>query len=97
MHTGKDSASPRYIHTKLSPLARLLFCKSDDALLRYNFDDNRKIEPQWYLPIIPMILVNGADGIGTGWSTKVPNFDVREIVANIRRMINHEAPLPMVV
>jgi DNA topoisomerase-2 len=40
-------------------------------------DDNQKIEPEWYMPIIPMVLVNGADGIGTGWSTKVPNYNPR--------------------
>jgi DNA gyrase/topoisomerase IV subunit A len=43
-------------------------------------DDNQKIEPEWYMPIIPMVLVNGADGIGTGWMTKIPNFNPREIV-----------------
>ena len=59
---GKDAASPRYIHTKLSPLARLLFSVNDDPLLTFNFDDGKRIEPEWYLPIIPMVLVNGADG-----------------------------------
>ncbi|XP_022654783.1 DNA topoisomerase 2-like isoform X2 [Varroa destructor] len=87
---GKDSASPRYIFTKLSPLARSLFPTSDDPVLNYLFDDNQKIEPDFYLPIIPMILVNGAEGIGTGWSTKVPNYNPREIVANIKRLINDE-------
>lgn len=42
------------------------------------------------------MLVNGAEGIGTGWSTKVPNYDPRQLVANIRRMINDEDPKPMV-
>jgi DNA topoisomerase-2 len=40
-------------------------------------DDNQRIEPEWYVPIIPMVLVNGADGIGTGWMTKIPNFNPR--------------------
>lgn len=51
---GKDSASPRYIFTKLSPLARSLFPADDDAILNYLYDDNQKIEPEFYLPIIPM-------------------------------------------
>merc|ERR1719193_1696469 len=84
---GKDSASPRYIFTQMSPLARHIFHENDEPLLKNNYDDNLKIEPEWYIPIIPMVLVNGADGIGTGWMTKMPNFNPREIVANIRRLI----------
>ncbi|XP_002737286.1 DNA topoisomerase 2-alpha [Saccoglossus kowalevskii] len=95
LHGGKDAASPRYIFTMLSPLARLLMPASDDPNLTQLFDDNQRIEPEWYCPIIPMVLVNGAEGIGTGWSTKIANYDVREIVANIRLMIDGEEPLPM--
>lgn len=75
----------------------MLFNVNDDPLLNSNFDDNLKIEPDWYCPIIPMVLVNGAEGIGTGWSTKLPNYDVREIIANIKRMLDGEDPLPMVI
>ncbi|KAL0984286.1 hypothetical protein UPYG_G00139470 [Umbra pygmaea] len=95
LHGGKDSASPRYIFTMLSPLARLLFPAVDDNLLKYNYDDNQRVEPEWYIPIIPTVLVNGADGIGTGWATHLPNYDVREIVSNLHRMLNGEDPLPM--
>uniref|UniRef100_A0A8C5GUM1 DNA topoisomerase 2 n=1 Tax=Gouania willdenowi TaxID=441366 RepID=A0A8C5GUM1_GOUWI len=95
LHGGKDSASPRYIFTMLSPLARLLFPPVDDNLLKYNYDDNQRIEPEWYIPIIPTVLVNGSEGIGTGWATKIPNYDVRELISNIHRMLNGEEPLPM--
>uniref|UniRef100_A0A8C2X9D6 DNA topoisomerase 2 n=1 Tax=Cyclopterus lumpus TaxID=8103 RepID=A0A8C2X9D6_CYCLU len=95
LHGGKDSASPRYIFTMLSPLARLLFPTVDDNLLKYNVDDNQRVEPEWYLPIIPTVLVNGAEGIGTAWASKIPNYDVREIVGNIHRMLNGDEPLPM--
>ncbi|XP_060883763.1 DNA topoisomerase 2-alpha isoform X2 [Labrus mixtus] len=95
LHGGKDSASPRYIFTMLSPLARLVFPSLDDNLLKYNYDDNQRVEPEWYMPIIPMVLVNGAEGIGTGWASKIPNFNIREIVINIHRMLNGEEPLPM--
>lgn len=95
LHGGKDAASPRYIFTCLSPLARLIFHPSDDFILKYNFDDNLRVEPEWYIPIIPMVLVNGVDGIGTGWSTKVPNYNPREIIANLRRKMNGEEMKPM--
>mmetsp|Transcript_28242 Transcript_28242/g.45711 ORF Transcript_28242/g.45711 Transcript_28242/m.45711 type:complete len:1587 (+) Transcript_28242:75-4835(+) len=88
---GKDSASARYIFTCLSPLARLLFQEPDDRLLRYHQEDGQSIEPEWYVPILPMILVNGAEGIGTGWSTSVPTYNPRDIVANLRRLMRGEA------
>ncbi|XP_011191143.2 DNA topoisomerase 2 isoform X1 [Zeugodacus cucurbitae] len=92
---GKDCASARYIFTLMSPLTRLIFHPADDPLLTYEVDDGQKIEPQWYIPIIPMVLVNGADGIGTGWSTKIYNHNPRDIIQNIRRMLANEEPLPM--
>uniref|UniRef100_A0A8D2NV98 DNA topoisomerase 2 n=1 Tax=Zosterops lateralis melanops TaxID=1220523 RepID=A0A8D2NV98_ZOSLA len=95
LHGGKDSASPRYIFTMLSPLARLVFPPMDDNVLRFLYDDNQRVEPEWYMPIIPMVLVNGAEGIGTGWACKIPNFDIREVVNNIRRLMDGEEPLPM--
>ena len=49
-----------------TPLARSLLHPADDALLTYLEDDGLSIEPEWYVPVIPLILVNGADGIGTG-------------------------------
>uniref|UniRef100_A0A669CBV6 DNA topoisomerase 2 n=1 Tax=Oreochromis niloticus TaxID=8128 RepID=A0A669CBV6_ORENI len=96
LHGGKDSASPRYIFTMLSPLARLVFPAVDDNLLKYNYDDNQRVEPEWYIPIIPTVLVNGAEGIGTGWASKIPNYDIREIISNINRMLDGEEPMPMV-
>ncbi|KAL2079872.1 hypothetical protein ACEWY4_023665 [Coilia grayii] len=92
---GKDAASPRYIFTMLSPLAKLLFPQVDSSLLKFLYDDNQKVEPEWYIPIIPMVLVNGAEGIGTGWACKIPNYDPREIVNNIIRLLNLQDPLPM--
>ncbi|XP_043215236.1 DNA topoisomerase 2-alpha-like isoform X2 [Amphibalanus amphitrite] len=92
---GKDAASPRYIFTMLSPVTRAIFSASDLPLLKHQMDDNQRIEPEWYIPILPMILVNGADGIGTGWMTKIPNYNPREIVENLRRMMRGDDPQPM--
>lgn len=93
---GKDAASPRYIFTSLSPLTRLVFNEHDDAILNYLNDDNLSIEPEFYVPIIPMVLVNGAEGIGTGWSTSIPNFNPADVVQNIRRLLRGEEPAEMV-
>lgn len=92
---GSDSASPRYIFTRLSPFARRIFHSADEPLLTYNTDDERTIEPETYIPVVPMVLINGADGIGTGWSTSIPNYNPEDIVDNLRLMMAGEPMKPM--
>jgi len=89
---GKDSASERYIFTKLNMLTRFIFKKSDDAILKYLDDDGTPVEPIFYVPIIPMVLVNGAEGIGTGFSTKIPCFNPKDLIQYIRDVITHKTP-----
>ena len=81
---GKDSASPRYIFTELNKVTRHLFNQNDSPLMDYIFEEGQKIEPNWYLPIIPMILVNGCEGIGTGWRSQLPCFNPHEIVRSLK-------------
>ncbi|GAB7354952.1 hypothetical protein MBLNU459_g5568t1 [Dothideomycetes sp. NU459] len=95
---GSDAASARYIYTRLSPFARRIFHQADEPLLTYNTDDGRTIEPETYIPILPMILINGADGIGTGWSTSIPNYNPEEVIENLKRRMagsSKEDMLPM--
>jgi DNA topoisomerase-2 len=87
---GKDAASPRYIFTMLEKITRAIFHPDDDELLNYLSDDGASIEPEFFVPVIPMVLVNGSDGIGTGWSSKIPNYNPRQIIENIRRKIKGE-------
>lgn len=87
---GKDAASPRYIHTCLSEIAWKIFRKEDHPVLEYLDDDGIPVEPTWYAPVIPMILVNGGDGIATGYSTKIPSYDPIVIVRAIRSRLNKE-------
>ena len=96
MQGGKDAASARYIFTALPPITRRVFHPQDDALLTYLNDDGDWIEPEWYLPVLPMVLVNGSEGIGTGWSSSVPNYNPADIMANLRRLMKGEPQVPMV-
>ncbi|TWU76474.1 DNA topoisomerase 2 [Metarhizium rileyi] len=82
---GSDAASPRYTFTRLAPFAKKIFSPLDEACLKHQYEDGKRIEPEVYSPIIPMVLVNGADGIGTGWSTTIPNYHPADIVKNLRR------------
>lgn len=76
---GKDSASPRYIFTKISPKLDLIIKKEDNYILDYLDDDGYQIEPKNYYPILPLSLINGAEGIGTGFSTYIPNFRLQDV------------------
>lgn len=93
---GKDAASARYIFTHLTNTTQLIFNSNDTPLLKMCDDDGSVIEPEWYLPIIPMVLVNGCEGIGTGYSTFIPPFNPKDIIENLLRVLNDDLdPLPM--
>lgn len=85
---GKDAANARYILTKLKKTTRLIFRKEDDPILTYKKDDGDSIEPEFYVPIIPMILVNGGDGIGTGWSCSIPSYNPLTLIDWIHAWLN---------
>ena len=87
---GHDSASPRYIHTELNKIVDLIYPKIDFNLLDYNDDDGILVEPKYYVPILPMVLVNGMNGIGTGFSTSIPMHDPIDIIKNMKKKINNE-------
>jgi DNA topoisomerase-2 len=77
---GKDSASERYIFTQLNKITRTLFPSADDNVLQYLNDDGLLVEPIYYAPIVPMVLVNGSKGIGTGFSTDIMCYNPLEII-----------------
>ncbi|AYV79726.1 MAG: hypothetical protein Faunusvirus43_3 [Faunusvirus sp.] len=85
---GEDHSSSRYIFIALEDLTTKIFRKEDNAILTYQNDDGKEIEPEWYIPIIPMILVNGTEGIGTGYSTKVLCYNPVDIINNIYNKMN---------
>lgn len=92
---GKDAASPRYIYTRLADITQILFNPDDTPLLDFLNDDGMSIEPEWYLPIIPTVLVNGCEGIGTGYSTYIPSYNPKDIIRNLINMIDDENFQPL--
>jgi DNA topoisomerase-2 len=85
---GKDSAAPRYIHTLLSPLASALIKAEDSPVLNFLEDDGLSVEPEYYLPILPMVLVNGAFGVGTGFMTTIPCFNPLDVCRSVRALLD---------
>jgi DNA topoisomerase-2 len=88
MKGGSDAASVRYIFTQLNKLTRLIFRSEDDAVLTYLDDDGQSVEPIYYVPIIPMALVNGTKGIGTGFSTDIMCYNPAQIIEYIKRKLS---------
>jgi len=86
---GKDSASERYIFTQLTKLARCIFPATDDPILKYLNDDGYPVEPVYYVPIIPMILVNGSKGIGTGFSTDIMCYNPADIIYYLKQRLQY--------
>jgi DNA topoisomerase-2 len=90
---GKDAASPRYIHTYLQPRIRKIVCEEDFPILKYRDDDGLPVEPEWYAPVLPMLLINGARGIGTGYSTYIPQCNPKVIKEMIVDHVKNTTPL----
>lgn len=85
---GADAASARYIFTKMDMLTEYIFKEEDDPILTYVNDDGDMVQPEFYAPIIPMILVNGSLGIGTGWSSSIPCYNPLDLVKAIRTWLS---------
>lgn len=79
LNGGKKPANARYINTTPSELFPYVIRPEDTQFLTYKQDEGEEIEPVTYMPIIPLALVNGADGIATAWSTKIPNYNPIEM------------------
>jgi DNA topoisomerase-2 len=89
LQSGRDSASERYIFTQLNPITRYIYRKEDDAVLEYLEDDGFPVEPMFYVPIIPMILVNGGKGIGTGFSTDILSYSPEKLIEYLQYKLNN--------
>jgi DNA topoisomerase-2 len=87
---GKDSAAPRYIFTALEPIVATMIAKADDPALQWLEDDGARVEPEYYMPVLPLALVNGADGIGTGFSSHILPYSPVDLVGALRARLRGE-------
>ncbi|KAJ1627882.1 DNA topoisomerase [Pavlovales sp. CCMP2436] len=91
---GQNAGAPRYLNVKLPPIARLLFPAADDELLQRVEVDGKRVEPLFYVPVLPVVLLNGANGIGTGWSTDCPPVHPLRLLDNVRAVAALDADAP---
>lgn len=77
------SSAPRYIFSRKSDHFDMLFNKLDDKILIDQEFEGNKIEPKFFVPILPLILLNGSEGMGTGFAQKI----LPRKIQNIKRAI----------
>lgn len=88
---GNDVGASRYLMTKVAPIARRFFRKDDDGVVLFRKTDNgHDAEPVVFLPPVPLLLINGAIGIGTGWSTSIPMHDPFDVLEATRSVIQQK-------
>ena len=85
---SNDAASPRYIYTRLNNITNSLYNPLDLYVYNYLQEDNEEIEPEYMLPIIPMVLINGSNGIGTGYSTSIPSYNSKDLIVYLQNKLN---------
>jgi len=94
LENGHDAASARYIYTKMEGMTEKIFRSEDFPLLNYVNDDGDLVQPEYYVPIIPMILVNGCNcGIGTGWSCNIPCYNPKDLINCIKIWIQNDGEI----
>lgn len=80
-----QAGAPRYIGTKLSDNFRLIY--KDFDLLVYKEEEGETIEPEFFLPIIPTVLINGSSGIAVGFSSNILNRDIKEVIESCQKLL----------
>lgn len=84
----KNASAPRYIKTKLEDNFRKLFKKEDDAIMEFNYSNGVKIEPKFFIPVLPTVLINGAQGIGTGHAATILSYNPDDIKAAVIKVLD---------
>ena len=92
---GKDAAETRYANTRNEWWWHLVFKKDDEPLLVLNVDEGKFCEPVHLLPILPMHVINGAEGIGTGHSTWLPKHNPLDVCAWLLAKLNGKVLPPI--
>lgn len=92
---GKDAASIRYL--TIAPNTWFLssvFRFEDNDILNYLNDDGEQVEPKFYLPIIPLHILQGAAGISFGWNSMWASHHLLDIVDFLVALNDHRKPEP---
>lgn len=81
-----QAGAPRYIGTRLSENFRLIY--KDFELLNHKEEEGESIEPHYFLPIVPTVLLNGSSGIAVGFSSNILNRDIKDIIESCKKVLS---------
>lgn len=90
-----SAAAGRYICVEPNANFRKWFAKADDCILEYEYEDGEQIEPKYFIPIVPALLFNGSAGIGTGYATRIFNYNPSDVLSNVKLAIAGKKLKPM--
>jgi DNA topoisomerase-2 len=82
------AAAPRYIYTYGSPILFQLMNKNDTAILKEQFFEGNKIEPAFYLPELPLLIINGSNGIASGFKQMILPRDQKAVLRYLKKRLN---------
>lgn len=85
----RKASSPRYIYTRLSPNFKKLFHKEDMDIITPLYEEGDEIEPMFYIPLLPTILINGAQGVGSGYSSFVFPYKMEDVRRAVAEVLTH--------
>lgn len=85
---NRQFAAGRYIKAKLSPIFRQLIRKEDDLIFDHVMSNGMAVEPKYFMPILPLVLVNGAEGMGTGHSTFIMSYNPDDLKQSILKLLD---------
>ena len=75
-----EAAATRYIFARMNPILKQLFVKDDFVNLAHQDFEGAKIEPRYYVPTLPMLAINGSDGVSIGYAQKILPRDPAQII-----------------
>lgn len=81
-------AAGRYTRVALSQLVKTLLEKNDDQIIEQQFFEGDYIEPKYFVPVFPILFLNGSSGLSTGFSQDIFPRNPEEIITYIKKKIS---------
>jgi DNA topoisomerase-2 len=89
----QKAGAGRYIYVNKQKVYDKILCSDDECILEEQEFEGTKIEPKFYVPIIPLILVNGSEGIGTGFAQKILPRNPKTLIKLLQNTCEHKTQI----
>jgi DNA topoisomerase-2 len=88
------SASERYVETNLTNIVDILFNPNDYYLLDFNFEGEKRVEPKYFIPIIPLAILESKELPAHGWKLQLWARDAFQVIDVVKTMIDANIRIP---